>query len=541
MTVAQFSDPLIAQTLEKHYGQLDTYLDDLESLEISKEESARKLVVCENALNAIELELARYTAKKVTALNERNTAKEANKIIEARTNELLSKIEKLKLVIKAVEEKPVEKSAKTTRRGAFLKKMDHVMPWGELISLIQPIYPNPSNNKNIDREIKQKLRLYYLQQWFNLSNIALEELLFDSVSMRDFAGIAQNATNLPDAAQIEEFQRILETDDVKGKLKTKTDQLYKENSLMITGGSIIDASAVSLVSTQPKAKKDGTAAKTEKVKGNKFSFLDSLAKYGDPKELLTEIVTELHKTVVEKKETRHYLFNSSVENLLSDQFKFVSYVFPKEKITQSNPITQTAPPAMRIGTGPFDEIAHALTFMLVDWFKVERKIAPTMTAHILELVEETRCQIEDFTQSMWKPVELKGELLDRFFSQKGYITRKVSESEVAIIGGAELPFNIIIDTVTKNLVIKAMCKANEWSNLDEIQTFANELNEKTPALHFEVEIVNLKPVMTTEYYLPYRRGVPHRLLLKVCKAFTLAIAKCLEQDERNLMVKAAGK
>ena len=86
-----------------------------------------------------------------------------------------------------------------------------------------------------------------------------------------------------------------------------------------------------------------------------------------------------------------------------------------------------------------------------------------------------------------------------------------------------------------------MCKANDWSNLDEIQTFANELNEKTPALHFEVEIVNLKPVMTTEYYLPYRRGVPHRLLLKVCKAFTLAIAKCLEQDERNLMVKAAGK
>ena len=541
MTVAQFSDPLIAHTLEKHYDQLDQYLDDLESLEISKEESARKLVVCENALDNIERELARFTAKKVTALNERNLAKETTKVIEKRANELLAKIESLKLVIKEVEEKPVEKSAKTTRRGAFLKKMDHVMPWPELIKLIEPIYPNASTNKNVAKELKQRLRLYYLQQWFNLSNIALEELLFDSVSMRDFAGIGQNETNLPDAAQIEKFQKLLETDGIKDKLKAKTDQLYKENSLMITGGSIIDATVITIPTAKPKTKKDATAAQAEKVKTNKFSFFDALGKYGEPKELLTEIVTELHKTVVEKKETRHYLFNSSVENLISDQIKFVSYIFPKEKITQSNPIAQTAPPAMRIGTGPFDEIVHALTFMLVDWFKVERKTAPVMAAHILELVEETRCQIEDFTQSIWKPVELKAELLDRFFSQKGFITRKVSEEEVAVIGGAEVPFSIQIDTTTKNLVVKAICKANDWSNLDEIQVFANELNEKTPALHFDVEIINLKPVMTTEYYLPYRRGVPHRLLLKACKSFTLAIAKCLEQDERNLMVKVAGK
>ena len=81
-----------------------------------------------------------------------------------------------------------EKYSKTTRREKFLTEMDRIVPWGELCALIAPVYPKAGDGRP-PKELEMMLRVYFLQQWFNLSDPGVEEALYDSVSMRRFAGI----------------------------------------------------------------------------------------------------------------------------------------------------------------------------------------------------------------------------------------------------------------------------------------------------------------------------------------------------------------
>src|SRR3954451_5121541 len=76
-----------------------------------------------------------------------------------------------------------ERYAKTTRRAAFLAEMERVVPWSALCALIEPFYPKPGNGRP-PVGVERMLRIYFLQQWFNLSDPAVEEALYDSVAMR---------------------------------------------------------------------------------------------------------------------------------------------------------------------------------------------------------------------------------------------------------------------------------------------------------------------------------------------------------------------
>jgi hypothetical protein len=81
-----------------------------------------------------------------------------------------------------------ERYAKTTRRAAFLGEMERVVPWSALCALIEPFYPKPGNGRP-PVGVERMLRIYFLQQWFNLSDPAVEEALYDSLAMRRFVGI----------------------------------------------------------------------------------------------------------------------------------------------------------------------------------------------------------------------------------------------------------------------------------------------------------------------------------------------------------------
>jgi IS5 family transposase len=81
-----------------------------------------------------------------------------------------------------------EKFCKTTRRAQFLADMERVLPWGELCALIAPVYPKGEGGRPTI-PLERMLRIYFLQHWFNLSDPAAEEALYDSASMRAFAGI----------------------------------------------------------------------------------------------------------------------------------------------------------------------------------------------------------------------------------------------------------------------------------------------------------------------------------------------------------------
>src|SRR5580700_8246750 len=81
-----------------------------------------------------------------------------------------------------------ERYTKKTRRQVFLEEMEQVVPWRELCGLIEPHYPKPGNGRP-PVGVERMLRIYFLQQWFNLSDPAVEEALYDSPVMRQFVGI----------------------------------------------------------------------------------------------------------------------------------------------------------------------------------------------------------------------------------------------------------------------------------------------------------------------------------------------------------------
>src|SRR5512145_3536664 len=98
-----------------------------------------------------------------------------------------------------------EKFSKTTRRAQFLAEMERVVPWAELCALVEPVYPKGEGGRPTI-PLERMLRIYFLQQWFNLGDPAVEEALYDVVSMREFAGIDLNEEAPPDETTVCKFR-----------------------------------------------------------------------------------------------------------------------------------------------------------------------------------------------------------------------------------------------------------------------------------------------------------------------------------------------
>src|SRR6202049_2025357 len=102
-----------------------------------------------------------------------------------------------------------ERYSKKTRRAAFLEEMEQVGPWAELCALIEPVYPKGGNGSEAVG-VERMLRVYFLQQWFNLSDPAVEEALYDSAGMRQFVGIDLGNEPVPDETTVCKFRHLLE-------------------------------------------------------------------------------------------------------------------------------------------------------------------------------------------------------------------------------------------------------------------------------------------------------------------------------------------
>src|SRR3990170_8481907 len=99
---------------------------------------------------------------------------------------------------------------KPTRREQFLAEMERVVPWAELGALIEPFYPKNDGAGRPTVGLERMLRIYFLQQWFNLSDPAVEESLYDSASMRQFVGIDLGREAAPDETTVCKFRHLLE-------------------------------------------------------------------------------------------------------------------------------------------------------------------------------------------------------------------------------------------------------------------------------------------------------------------------------------------
>src|SRR5215467_7270781 len=113
-----------------------------------------------------------------------------------------------------------ERYAKRTRRAIFLAEMERVVPWPELCRLIEPVYPKAGNGR-APIVAERMLRIYFLQQWFNLSDPVVEEALYDSVVLRQFVGIDLGQEQVSDETTVCKFRHLLEEHKLGGeKLET---------------------------------------------------------------------------------------------------------------------------------------------------------------------------------------------------------------------------------------------------------------------------------------------------------------------------------
>ena len=101
---------------------------------------------------------------------------------------------------------------KRTRKRVFLDEMSLVVPWRELVGLIQPFAPTGTGVKGgrPSFALETMLRIHFLQQWFGLSDPAMEEALHDTPLYCEFAHLDAGMARLPDETSILRFRRLLE-------------------------------------------------------------------------------------------------------------------------------------------------------------------------------------------------------------------------------------------------------------------------------------------------------------------------------------------
>ena len=137
-----------------------------------------------------------------------------------------------------------EKYAKTTKRAQFLGEMDRIIPWSDLCELIAPAYPTAGAGRPA-RELETMLRIYFLQQWFNLSDPAAEDALYDCVSMRNFVGVDLGTERAPDETTICRFRHLLERENLGSALFEYVLKYLESSGIKVGRGTIVDATIIS--------------------------------------------------------------------------------------------------------------------------------------------------------------------------------------------------------------------------------------------------------------------------------------------------------
>lgn len=165
-----------------------------------------------------------------------------------------------------------EKFRKQTRKEQFLAEMETIIPWKELTDAIKPFYPNPQGAGRRPVGIERMLRIYFLQHWFNLSDPAAEEALYDSRAMRVFVGIDLGEEPVPDETTICKFRHLMERHNLGDHLLHLVNQYLQENGLKVNRGTIVDASIINAPSSTKNKKKQRDPEMHQTKKGNQWYF-----------------------------------------------------------------------------------------------------------------------------------------------------------------------------------------------------------------------------------------------------------------------------
>jgi len=186
-------------------------------------------------------------------------------------------------------------TTKRTRKREFLAQMERVVPWAALVDLIAPHAPEGKRGRP-PFPIETMLRIHFMQQWFTLSDPAMEEALHGMPLFREFAGLGWD-TRLPDESTILRFRHLLERHKLPEQILAVVNDLLRDKGLMLRTGTGVDATLISAPSSTKNASGQRDPEMHQTKKGNQWHFgmkahigvdADSGLVHGDETEVLAD-------------------------------------------------------------------------------------------------------------------------------------------------------------------------------------------------------------------------------------------------------------
>ena len=160
---------------------------------------------------------------------------------------------------------------KPTRRVEFLKTMEVIVPWKALCQVIEPYYPKAGNGRP-PIGLERMLRIHFIQHWFNLADLACEEALYDSMSLRLFAGIDLGCEAVPDATTMLKFRKLLNDHKLGEALFAQVGTVLQSKGFKLNTGTIVDATIIGAPSSTKNADKARDPDMHQTRKGQQWYF-----------------------------------------------------------------------------------------------------------------------------------------------------------------------------------------------------------------------------------------------------------------------------
>jgi len=164
-----------------------------------------------------------------------------------------------------------ESYRKPTRRDGFLQDMEKIVPWSALCAVIEPYYPKAGNGRP-PIGLERMLRIHFIQHWFNLADLACEEALYDSASLRRFVGIDLGREPVPDSTTMTKFRKLLNVNKLGEALFAQVGKELQERGFKLNTGTIVDATIIAAPSSTKNADNARDPEMHQTKKGQQWYF-----------------------------------------------------------------------------------------------------------------------------------------------------------------------------------------------------------------------------------------------------------------------------
>jgi IS5 family transposase len=166
-----------------------------------------------------------------------------------------------------------ERKTRRTRKREFLDEMNLVVSWSELVALVTPHAPARSaKGGRPSFAVETMLRIHFLQQWFNLSDPAMEEALYDTPMFREFAGLDVGEDRLPDESTILRFRHLLEAHNLSLQILATVNATLAAKGLLLKSGTVVDATLIASPSSTKNSSGERDPEMHQTKKGNQWYF-----------------------------------------------------------------------------------------------------------------------------------------------------------------------------------------------------------------------------------------------------------------------------